>query len=175
MKNRIHTSTFNNIFAKLMVNDKGGISSILSFIILKKISSFFKYNTKKHFMFAVCGCLNYTFLLIIADVIDNRRINQTWKQIPQKILSQTRKFWKSIFRIFMFHESLQKVYHEHFSVVYTMKLSWNRYFMKCFERNISQCILTFRSEKISRIKLIVKAWACIWNRNNSLSLKKVIV
>ena len=32
----------------------------------------------------------------------------------------------------------QKVYHEHFSVVYTMKLT---HFMKQSERNISQCIL----------------------------------
>ena len=36
---------------------------------------------------------------------------------------------------------IQKVYHEHFSQVYTMKLSPNTYFMKCSERNISQCIL----------------------------------
>ena len=39
---------------------------------------------------------------------------------------------------------LQKIYHEHFLVVYTMKLSWNTYFMKCSERNISQCILALR-------------------------------
>ena len=41
----------------------------------------------------------------------------------------------------------QKVYHEHFSVVlvvYTMRLSSNTYFMKCSERNISQCILAFK-------------------------------
>ena len=37
----------------------------------------------------------------------------------------------------LFHERLQKVYHEYLSVVYTMKLSWNTYFMKCSERNIS--------------------------------------
>ena len=38
----------------------------------------------------------------------------------------------------------QKVYHEHFSVVYTMKLSPNTYFMKCSERNMySQCILAY--------------------------------
>ena len=37
----------------------------------------------------------------------------------------------------------QKVYHKHFSVVYTMKLSWNTHFMKETERNISQCILAF--------------------------------
>ena len=46
--------------------------------------------------------------------------------------------------MFIFHERVQKVYHEHFSVVYTMKLSWITYFIKCCERNISQCILTFR-------------------------------
>ena len=40
----------------------------------------------------------------------------------------------------------QKVYHEHFSVVYTMKPSSNTYFMKCSERNISQCILAFSLE-----------------------------
>ena len=51
------------------------------------------------------------------------------------------KFWRSIFRILIFHERVQKVYHEHFSVVYTMKLSWNTYFMKFPERHISQCIL----------------------------------
>ena len=33
-----------------------------------------------------------------------------------------------------------------FSVVYTMKLSWNTHFMKCSERNISWCILAFRQE-----------------------------
>ena len=61
-----------------------------------------------------------------------------------KLIKQ-RKFWKSIFRIFIFHERVQKVYHEHFSVVYTMKLSWNTYFMKCSEGNISQCFLAFRN------------------------------
>ena len=37
----------------------------------------------------------------------------------------------------------QKVYHEHFSVVYTMKLLSSTYFMKCSEKNIAQCILGF--------------------------------
>ena len=46
---------------------------------------------------------------------------------------------------------LQKVNHEHFSVVYTMKLSWNKYFMKCSERNISRCILAF-----TKVKLVTK-------------------
>ena len=50
----------------------------------------------------------------------------------------TEKILKSIFRIFIFDETSQKVYHEHFSVVYTMKLSWN----------ISQCILAF-TQKIN--------------------------
>ena len=46
-----------------------------------------------------------------------------------------------VINIFIFHERLPKVYHEYFSVVYTMKLSGNTHFMKCSERNISQCIL----------------------------------
>ena len=38
----------------------------------------------------------------------------------------------------------QKVCHEHFSVVYTMKLLPNTYFMKCSVRNMySQCILAY--------------------------------
>ena len=49
----------------------------------------------------------------------------------------------SMYRVTTFHERVQKVYHEHFSVFYRMKLWWNTYFMKCPERNISQCILTF--------------------------------
>ena len=40
----------------------------------------------------------------------------------------------------------QKVYHEHFSVVYTMKPVSNKYFIKGSERNISQCILAFSLE-----------------------------
>ena len=39
-------------------------------------------------------------------------------------------FLQSIFRIFIFHERVEKVYGEHFSVVYTMKQPWNTYFMK---------------------------------------------
>ena len=39
----------------------------------------------------------------------------------------------------------QEVYHEHFLVDYTMKLLSNTYFMKCSERNISQCILAFKN------------------------------
>ena len=35
-----------------------------------------------------------------------------------------------MFRISVFHEMFQKVYHRHFSAVYKMKLSWNMYFMK---------------------------------------------
>ena len=76
----------------------------------------------------------------------------------RKVFSRTRKFWKTIFRIFMFHERLEKVYHEHFMVVYTMKLSWNAYSMKCSERNISLSILVFRHIvslwNIIRIKLL---------------------
>ena len=41
------------------------------------LSNFFKYNAKNHITFAVCSCLNYIFLLIFADVIGNKRINQT--------------------------------------------------------------------------------------------------
>ena len=37
---------------------------------------------KNHFMFAFCSCLNYIFLWIFAYVIDNKRINQAWEQIP---------------------------------------------------------------------------------------------
>ena len=78
-------------------------------------------------------------------IIQNTSIFQASRQI----FNRARNFvslslWKSIFRIFIFHEMLQKVYHEYLSVVYTMKLSWNTHFMKCSERNISQCILVFR-------------------------------
>ena len=44
----------------------------------------------------------------------------------------------------------QKVYHEHFSVVYTMKLSSDKYLMKCSERNIPQCILAFTCGNYTR-------------------------
>ena len=43
---------------------------------------------------------------------------------------------------------LQKVCHECLSVVYTIKLSRNTLFMKCSERNISQCILLFRNYNV---------------------------
>ena len=66
------------------------------------------------------------------------------------------------FRIFIFHERLQKVCHEYLSVVYTMKLSWNTHFMKCSERNISQCILAFRKiiliSKFVSHNLVNKQW-----------------
>lgn len=88
------------------------------------LSIFFKYNIKSQFMFTICSCLNYIFLLIFAHVTDN----QAWKQINRR-LSRPRKLWKSIFKVFMFHERLKKLYHEHLSVVYTIKLSWNTYFM----------------------------------------------
>ena len=51
-------------------------------------------------------------------------------------------------KIFIFHERDQKVYHEYLFVVYTKKLSWNTYFMKCSERNISQRILVLRNYKL---------------------------
>ena len=47
----------------------------------------------------------------------------------------------------MFHKKLQKVDHDYFLVVYTIKLLWNTYFMKCSERNISQGNLAFRNRK----------------------------
>ena len=47
----------------------------------------------------------------------------------------------------------QKVCHEHFSVVYTMKLLPNTYFMKCSERNISQCILAIRQISIQQMRV----------------------
>ena len=58
------------------------------------------------------------------------------------------------FSEFIFHERFQKGYNEHFAVVYTMKLLWNTYFMKCSERNISQCILTLKS--INRFTITFK-------------------
>ena len=57
----------------------------------------------------------------------------------------------SIFRIFIFHERPLKVYHEHFLVVYRMKLLSNTYFMKRSERNISQCILVLRTRSYKNI------------------------
>ena len=59
---------------------------MLSSIILKKtnpidLSNFCKYITKNHFTFAACSCLNYIFLLILAEVIDNVRINQKKQQL----------------------------------------------------------------------------------------------
>ena len=48
------------------------------------------------------------------------------------------------FSIFIFHETLQKGYHEHFSVVYTMSVKY--IFQAMSERNISQCILAFRKD-----------------------------
>ena len=61
------------------------------------------------------------------------------------------KILKSIFWIFIFHEMSQKVYDEHFSVVYTMKtivkyafheIVWKKYFIvyprfKKYNKNIS--------------------------------------
>ena len=44
------------------------------------LSIFFKYNIKSQFMFTICSCLNYIFLLIFAHVTDN----QAWKQINRK-------------------------------------------------------------------------------------------
>ena len=79
------------------------------------------------------------WLLSQMSVIFLGRQKQKQLSIPPLCLIR-----KSIFRILIFHERLQKVYHEHLSVVYTMKLSWNTHFMKCSERNISQCILAFR-------------------------------
>ena len=43
-----------------------------------------------------------------------------------------------------FHSSWKATKIRHFSVVYTMKLSSNAYFIKCSERNISQCILALK-------------------------------
>ena len=50
----------------------------------------------------------------------------------------------------------QKVYHEHFSVVYTMKLSRNTYFMKCSEKNISQFILALTTGIIKKLLSITR-------------------
>ena len=48
-----------------------------------------------------------------------------------------------------FHSSWKATKIRHFSIVYTMKLSSNTYFIKCSERNISQCILALKqSHKI---------------------------
>ena len=58
-----------------------------------------------------------------------------------------------VINIFIFHERLPKVYHEYFSVVYTMKLLGNTHFMKCSERNISQCILAFRNQVTKNLTL----------------------
>ena len=49
--------------------------------LLESIFQFFHYkSTKNHFMFAFYF-YGYIFLYIFADVIDNKRINQAWKQI----------------------------------------------------------------------------------------------
>ena len=45
----------------------------------------------------------------------------------------------------MIEKILKIDFHEHFSVVYTMKLLRNMFFMKWSERNISQCILALRT------------------------------
>ena len=54
------------------------------------------------------------------------------------------KILKIDFQNFHVSWKASKVHHEHFSVVYTIKLSRNTYFIKCSEKNISQCILAYR-------------------------------
>ena len=54
------------------------------------------------------------------------------------------KILKIDFQNFCISEMLLNVYHEHLSAVYTIKLLWNTYFMKCSERNISQYILALK-------------------------------
>ena len=77
----MYTRAFNNIFAELMVN---AIEAFVDTFIHDSekesapiyLSNFFEYSTKDSFIFAVCSCLSYTFLLIFADAIDDKRTNQ---------------------------------------------------------------------------------------------------
>ena len=110
------------------------------------LSSFCKIKYEKPLYVCFLQLFKRYFSFNFSDFMDNYRINQAWKQIQEKSYSQTRKFWKSIFRVLMVHEKQQKVYHKHFLVVYTMKLSWNIYFIKCSERNISQCIFALKAD-----------------------------
>ena len=71
--------------------------------------------------------------------------------IIKELIKHENKFNRKVFhdrensenRFSEFSYFMKGIYHEHFSVVYTMKLSRNMYFMKCSERNISQSMLAF--------------------------------
>ena len=81
LKNCMYTRAFNNIFAELMVDAKEELVDTVIHDSEKKstpiyLSNFFEYNTKDNFIFAVCSCPSYTFLLIFADAIDDKRTNQ---------------------------------------------------------------------------------------------------
>ena len=75
------------------------------------------------FTFYLCFYVCLHFSLNFCKVIDNKRINQAWNKFNKKVFHDREN---SIFRIFIFHEMLQKVYHD-LSAVYTMKLSWNTF------------------------------------------------
>ena len=108
--------------------------------LLQSIFQIFWYKIGKTFL-----CLLFTLFPFSFKFL------QAWLMIKE-LIKHKNKFNRKVFhdrensenQFSHFHEMLQKVYHEHFSVVYTMKLSWNTYFMKCSERNISQCILALR-------------------------------
>ena len=71
--------------------------------------------------------------------------------IIKELIKHENKFNRKVFhdrensenRFSEFSYFMKGIYHEHFSVAYTMKLSRNMYFMKCSERNISQSMLAF--------------------------------
>ena len=55
------------------------------------------------------------------------------------------KMLKIDFQNYQLSWTAKKVFHEHFAVVYTVKLTWNDHFIEWSERNISQCILAFKT------------------------------
>ena len=122
-------------------------------IILKKptpiyLSNFLIKNRKNHFMFPFFFNFLQTSLIIIELIKHKNNFNR-------KIFDDRENSEKLIFRIFIFHKRFQKGYNEHFLEVYPMKLSWNTYFIKSSERNISQYILTWKP-KISFSEILLQ-------------------
>ena len=132
-------------------------SSVLDTI---KIKLLFTHNSEKSYFNLSLNCLiwntkNHFKLAFYFMLTVSLKFSQT-SLIIKEFIKYENKFNRKVFRNFFlkinfknfhFMKGSKKGYHEHFSVVYTMKLLWNTNFMKWSERNISQCILALKLEE----------------------------
>ena len=108
--------------------------------LLESIFQFFQHKVRKTTL-----CLLFAFVFTFSF-----KFLQT-SSIIKELIKHENKFSRKVFhyrensenRFSEFSYFMKGIYHEHFSVVYTMKLSRNMYFMKCSEINISQSMLAF--------------------------------